>query len=110
MKRLIKSSDTTPKAMKTKLIIASCGAAFACGALLGLWYWQANHAERVMNISVPRWLAGDWNVSYSIAVGKSQIKPYGTVWKMTVGDGWTSLVPICDDKDLERYLARHKKK
>ena len=94
--------------MKKKLKLAMCGAAVACSALLGLWYWQANHAERLKSISVPQWIAGGGNVSYSIAVHKSQIKPYGTVWKMTVGDGWISNFPIYDDKDIERYLARHK--
>lgn len=57
---------------------------------------------------MPHWIVGSSNVSYSVAIGKSQIKPYGTVWKRIDGDNWMSNFPIYDEKDVERYLARQK--
>lgn len=92
--------------LKKKLKPVPCAATPLIALLFCFWYWQANHAERVRIINVPQWMAGGSNVSYSVAIGKSQIKPYGTPWRKTVGDGWESNIPIYNEQDLERYLAR----
>lgn len=94
--------------MKPKFVRVIFVLAVAFMALLGAWHWQSNYAENVKSIPVPKWLAGGENLRYSIAIGKSQIKPYGTIWKSTSGPGWHSMVPIYNDRDVEKYLARQK--
>ena len=59
-----------------------------CAVAFGLflsWYWQARYARNLVSIDVPDWIMGNTNrnVSYSIAIHKSQIKPWGTLWKAT---------------------------
>lgn len=94
--------------MKKKLLTLLALAVVGSTCLLCLWWWQANRADSLKIINVPQWIAGGGNISYSIASGKSQIKPYGTVWKRTTGTNFISNFPVYDDKDLEAYLARRK--
>lgn len=72
--------------MKKKRKLIAAGAILALIALLGLrWYWQAKYAEHLIMFHVPDWIMrnSDPDVSYSVAIGKSQIHPYGTLWKAT---------------------------
>jgi hypothetical protein len=49
------------------------------------WWYQATLAINLVSFDVPDWIMGNTNrnVSYSIAIHKSQIKPWGTLWKAT---------------------------
>lgn len=53
--------------------------------VLPLWYWQARYAEALFTVDVPRFIAGCVHVRYSIAIGKSQVHPFWTVWTTTHG-------------------------
>lgn len=75
-----------------------------------VWHWQATYAEGLVLIRIPQWIIGGGDTSYSIAVGKSQIKPYGTVWKKTIGEDCIWNYPIYTEEDLARYEKRHKTK
>ena len=88
------------------VILLLFNAAFIAG-----WIWreQATSDGPLKIIHIPRWIAGNKTVSYSVAIGASQIKPYGTVWKLTEGDGSLSDIPIYTKEDLARYMARNRK-
>ena len=46
-----------------------------------LWDWQARYADDLLRIEIPNFIVGDENTKYFIAIHKSQIRPYFTVWK-----------------------------
>lgn len=96
--------------MKRTMIISLIATfVVACIAWLGLvWHQQATTPEkRLMVIQIPKWMAGSEHISYSIAIGKSQIKPYGTVWQIVEGGTWIQNFPVFDNKDLLKIL-RHR--
>ena len=84
--------------------------------LVGAWYWQAHYASRLLSIPVPRWVAGSTNVSYSVAVHRSQLRPWATVWKATLVANREEHFPVWPDPvevlqglhgtDSERYRPR----
>jgi hypothetical protein len=53
--------------------------------LASSWWYQATLAKNLVSFDVPDWIIGNTNrnVSYSVAIHKSQIKPWGTLWKAT---------------------------
>lgn len=96
--------------MKKKLLLSTIPPLIGCLLISILWWWRATQAETVMVIHVPKWIAGGGNTSYMVVIGKSQIKPYGTIWRTTEGSNWISRFPLYNDKDLEKFEAREKKK
>lgn len=63
--------------MKNKLVYAV--AAFLV-LVLSLWVYQAKFAENLLSIDIPLWVAGTPMKRYSIAIHKSQIRPFCTLW------------------------------
>lgn len=50
-----------------------------------VWYYRtASIPGKIAVFEIPTWIAGASNITYSIAIGESQIHPYGTIWKCTV--------------------------
>lgn len=73
------------KIMKKNIINSVALVAVGCSALLCLWWWQATRASNLVSIPIPRCVMGETNlnVSYSVAIHKSQIRPWGTLWTAT---------------------------
>jgi hypothetical protein len=78
-------------------------------ALAVVWVWQANYAKRHRMFRVPQWIAGCNHVRYYVIVHRSQIKRYGTVWKVTSGRDWLDVCPLCSEKEIEGYLAYYER-
>jgi hypothetical protein len=68
--------------------------AFLCLILLAAWGWQAGVSDSLMAIEVPRWIAGSATVSYSVSIHKTQIRPWGTIWRTTYGPWSMTSVPV----------------
>jgi hypothetical protein len=83
------------------LTIVSVYVTVALAAFCASWWYRATRAETLSSITVPQWLTPTvcrlygvkqeerltfqpdgtaYLVSYSIAIHKSQIKPWGTLW------------------------------
>ncbi len=75
--------------MKKKLL---WGSIIFLSILSPLWWWQANKAEDLFKVKIP--FAGNNTTSYSLVIGESQIYPYGTIWKRTIGENCIGNFPI----------------
>lgn len=66
--------------------------------MLAAWIYQATIPDSVVIYKIPHWIAGGTNTSYSLVIGKSQLKPFGTIWRETDGPNYISMFPICLDE------------
>ena len=98
----------TSKMKRTTLtLLIAAVAVVACIAGL-TWHYRATAERPLTIIDIPTWMAGSQARRYSLAVGKSQIKPYGTLWETTVGAGYVSNFPHYTAAESAAYLKRHR--
>lgn len=57
------------------------------------WHWLATYSKAGLSINIPKFIAGSDSVAYSIYINKTQLRPYGTVWKTTFFKGGVAMFP-----------------